>query len=36
VEGQLGAAAAILNNMRGDWRVTPAIGFTRDQDLVHR
>jgi hypothetical protein len=36
VEGQLGAAAAILSNMRGDWRVTPAIGFTRDQDLVHR
>jgi len=22
--------------MRGDWRVTPAVGFTRDQDLVHR
>jgi hypothetical protein len=36
VEGQLGAAAAILNNMRGDWRVTPAVGFTREQDLVHR
>jgi len=36
VEGQLGAAAAILTNMRGDWRVTPAVGFTREQDLVHR
>lgn len=36
VEGQLGAAAAVLTNMRGDWRVTPAVGFTRDQDLVHR
>jgi len=36
VEGQLGAAAAILNNMRGDWRVTPAVGFTREQDLLHR
>ncbi len=36
VEGQLGAAAAVLNNMRGDWRVTPAVGFTREQDLVHR
>ena len=36
VEGQLGAAAAILQNMRGDWRVTPAVGFTREQDLVHR
>ena len=36
VEGQVGAAAAILQNMRGDWRVTPAVGFTRDQDLLHR
>ncbi len=36
VEGQRGAAAAVLQNMRGDWRVTPAVGFTREQDLVHR
>jgi hypothetical protein len=36
VEGQLGAGAAVLQNMRGDWRVTPAVGFTREQDLVHR
>ena len=36
VEGQVGAAAAILTNMRGDWRVTPAVGFTREQDLLHR
>lgn len=36
VEGQIGAAAAVLQNMRGDWRVTPAVGFTREQDLVHR
>lgn len=36
VEGQLGAAAAVLSGMRGDWRVTPAVGFTREQDLVHR
>lgn len=36
VEGQVGAAAAVLTNMRGDWRVTPAVGFTREQDLVHR
>ena len=36
VEGQLGAAAAVLTNMRGDWRVTPAVGFTKEQDLVHR
>ncbi len=36
VEGQLGAAAAVLSSMRGDWRVTPAVGFTREQDLLHR
>lgn len=36
VEGQIGAAAAVLTNMRGDWRVTPAVGFTREQDLLHR
>ncbi|MCA1710820.1 MAG: DUF4191 domain-containing protein [Actinobacteria bacterium] len=36
VEGQLGAGAAVLQNMRGDWRVTPAVGFSREQDLVHR
>lgn len=36
VEGQLGAAAAVLSNMRGDWRVTPAVAFSREQDLVHR
>lgn len=36
VEGQPGAAAAVLQSMRGDWRVTPAVAFTRSQDLVHR
>jgi Domain of unknown function (DUF4191) len=36
VEGRQGAAAAVLQGMRGDWRVTPAVGFTRNQDLVHR
>ncbi len=36
VEGQPGAAAAVLQNMRGDWRVTPAVGFNRDQEMVHR
>lgn len=36
VEGQPGAAAAILNSMRGDWRVAPAVGINRDQELVHR
>ena len=36
VEGQVGAGAAVLNSMRGDWRVSPAVGVTREQDLVHR
>jgi hypothetical protein len=36
VEGRPGAAAAVLQGMRGDWRVTAAVGFTRNQDLVHR
>jgi hypothetical protein len=36
VEGRPGAAAAILQGMRGDWRVEPAVGFTRNQELVHR
>lgn len=36
VEGQPGAAAAVLQSARGDWRVTPAVAFTRNQDLVHR
>jgi hypothetical protein len=36
VEGQLGAAAAVLQNMRGNWRVTPAVAFTKEQDLLHQ
>ena len=36
IEGQVGAAAAILDSLRGDWRVTPAVAFNRNQDVVHR
>lgn len=36
LEGQPGAAAAVLDSLRGDWRVTPAVAFNRDQDFVHR
>jgi hypothetical protein len=36
VEGQPGAAASVLQTMRGDWRVTPAVAITRNMDLVHR
>ncbi len=36
VEGQPGAAAAILQSMRGNWTVTPAVAVTRSMDVVHR
>ena len=36
IEGQVGAAAAVLNTMRGQWFVTPAVAFNKQQDLVHR
>jgi len=36
VEGQPGAGLAVLQNMRGDWRVTPAVAVTGNQDMVHR
>ncbi|HEX5597056.1 MAG TPA: DUF4191 domain-containing protein [Micromonosporaceae bacterium] len=34
-EGQPGAAASILESMRGDWRVTPAVAATTQMDMVH-
>src|SRR5229473_4531778 len=36
VEGQPGAAAAILQSMRGGWTVTPAVAANRNMDVVHR
>lgn len=36
VEGQPGAAVAVIQSMRGDWRVTPVVAVNRHQDLVHR
>lgn len=36
VEGQPGAAASVLQTLRGDWRTTPAVAFNRNMDLVHR
>lgn len=36
VEGQPGAAAAILQSMRGNWTVTPAVAANRSMDVVHR
>jgi len=36
IEGQPGAAAAVMENMRGNWTVTPAIAANRNMDVVHR
>lgn len=36
IEGRPGAAAAVLQTMRGPWIVQPAIAVTRKQDFVHR
>jgi hypothetical protein len=36
IEGQPGAAAAVLENMRGNWTTTPAIAANRNMDVVHR
>ena len=36
VEGQPGAAAAILQSMRGNWTITPAVSANRSMDVVHR
>ncbi|GAB2591324.1 membrane protein [Paractinoplanes abujensis] len=34
-EGQPGAAASLIENMRGDWRVRPAAASTTQFDMVH-
>jgi len=36
IEGQPGAAAAILNIMRGQFFLTPAVAVNAKQDMVHR
>lgn len=36
IEGQPGAAAAVLQTLRGGWFVTPAVALTKNQDVVHR
>src|SRR3954451_7544624 len=36
IEGQPGAAAAVLDSMRGDWQVTPAVAVNVSQGRVHR
>lgn len=37
IEGQPGAAAAVVQSFRGaKWPVTPAVAANRNQDLIHR
>jgi Domain of unknown function (DUF4191) len=36
VEGQIGAAAGALQMLKRGWSVKPAIGLTKNQDVVHR
>jgi Domain of unknown function (DUF4191) len=36
MEGRPGVAAGIVERMRGEWRVVPAVQVNRNQDLVHR
>lgn len=36
IEGQPGAAAAVLQSMRGNWTVTPAIAANKNMDVLHR
>ncbi|AXK32812.1 DUF4191 domain-containing protein [Streptomyces armeniacus] len=36
MEGQPGAAAAVLENIGRGWNVTPAVAINRQQDVVHR
>jgi hypothetical protein len=36
IEGQPGAAAAVISGLRGDWRLTPNVAANRNFDVVHR
>lgn len=36
VEGQAGAAAWVLQGMRGDWRISPGVAGNSQLDAVHR
>jgi hypothetical protein len=36
IDGQMGAAAAVMQSMPGDWNVTPAVAGNRTMDVVHR
>ncbi|CAB4329338.1 MAG: DUF4191 family protein [Actinobacteria bacterium] len=36
LDGQLGAAASVLNALRRGWTITPGVGVDKNQNLVHR
>jgi ABC-type multidrug transport system fused ATPase/permease subunit len=36
IEGQPGAAAAVLNTLKGNWTTNPGVGVDKNQNLVHR
>ena len=36
IEGQPGAAAAVLKSLRSGWFVTPTVAINKNQDCVHR
>ena len=36
ISGQVGAAASVLNAIRGAWFITPAVGVDKNQNMVHR
>jgi len=36
IEGQPGAAAAVVQNLRGGWQVTPGVAVNKNQDLISR
>ena len=36
IEGQPGAAAAVIQSLRGGWLVTPAVSVNKNQDMVSR
>jgi Domain of unknown function (DUF4191) len=36
IEGQPGAAAVVMDRMRGGWTVTPGVAANRNLDVVHR
>lgn len=36
IEGQAGAAVAVIQQMRGNWSITPAVAVTKNSDIVSR